>query len=134
MKRKFLKFIVVLYAVSIPVVTVFGGFFQAMRSFNMAFGNTPRPPHEAFIMDALTAPVQLFVFTPFVVVEFVNSRTGERGRLRREQQRESDAYKAIDKDFDSIVRTAISVWHISVHFAQIRKSSDGRMSRLEKSL
>lgn len=102
MKKKFLKFLVVLYAVSIPVITAFGGFFQAMRSFNMAFGNTPPPPHEAFIMDALTAPVQLFVFTPFVVAEFVNSRTGERGRLRREQQRESDAYKAIDKDFDSI--------------------------------
>ena len=102
MKKKFLKFIAVLYAVSIPVVTAFGGFFHAMRSFDMAFGCTPRPPHEAFIMDALTAPVQLFVFTPFVVAEFVNSRTGERGRLRREQQRESDAYKAIDKDFDSI--------------------------------
>ena len=57
-------------------------------------------------VDIVTAPAQVAIFTPLLIVKYIGNHTGERGRERARLEQEQAAYerymKLLDEDFDRI--------------------------------
>jgi len=84
------------------------GFF-----WNIAVFSTIRGGHisngESIILrsiDIITAPAQVAIFTPLLIVKYIDNHTGERGRELARLEQEQAAYerylKLLDENFDRI--------------------------------
>ncbi|MBQ9432366.1 MAG: hypothetical protein IJU44_12530 [Kiritimatiellae bacterium] len=103
-------FVVILYCIGCSAyIGISGnGFF-----WNIAVFSTIRGGHisngESIILrsiDIVTAPAQVAIFTPLLIVNYIGNHTGERGRERARLEQEQAAYerymKLLDEDFDRI--------------------------------
>ena len=109
-KKRIGCIVVLLYCVACCVTMAFssGGFFSLISAIGTLHGGGHGGPPEWVdkVVDIATAPVQLSIMWPLALLERISSRTGERGRQRKERERRDAQvlrYRAIlDEDFENV--------------------------------
>ncbi len=95
--KKWLKLLMywVMPGLIVALLLPISGCFTAMANFGRSFGGGPSKTEKAVCVtfDIVTFPVQLLLFGPILMDQYIDENTGERGRRNRELK----AYnKAVD--------------------------------------
>lgn len=99
--KKFRRFLICWCIPGLLLLPI-GGCFTALSHF---MGNSPSVPERiiAGTLDVATMPVQIAVFGPMILHDYIERNTGEAGRQKRERERWEKAVtqhqKLLDEDF-----------------------------------